>query len=426
MNGFNIPVSLRVARKDLKIFLKERGTLLYLFVIPIVFILAFSVGIDAAGKPKEEAISLPVVNLDVGSTASQTLLDALEQVGGIESELYDQAQAQALLDKEKINRILTIPANYAADLQDGHQVTLRLVNSPTSNTSKNEAVYRVVTGVAANLSLETQLITSFKQMGEMQAAASPDEQVFTTDIIIEQAQSQFARARTEPLLAVQESWPQALLEGDEQGFNPLSVYVPGFAVLFIFLTAQTTALSIYEEKKTGSFRRLLAAPISKPTVLVGKMTPNFITGLVQIIVLFSAGVIVLPAFGLDRMTLGNDPLALVLVCLILLFCSTSLGVLIAAIARTEGQISGLSAVVLWVFGFAGIWLNQMPTTGFLETISKLIPHYWANLAFLELFLRGKSLAEITPSILVLLVFAAVFFAIGVWRFDFAKLNETGI
>jgi ABC-2 type transport system permease protein len=419
VNGLNFPTALRIARKDIKIFLKERGTLLFLFVIPIVFILAFSGAAGAASAPQEKAISLPVVNLDAGSTASQTLLDDLNQGGGIQCELYDQAKAQALLDKGKINRVLTIPANYAVDLHDGRQVTLRLVNSPDANTSKTEAVYRVVTGVAADLSLETQLIASFRQMADMQAAASPDEQVFTTEIIVAQAQSQFARARTEPLLAVEESWPETLLEGEEQEFNPLSVYVPGFAVLLIFLTAQTTAQTIYEEKKVGSFRRLLAAPISKPTILVGKMTPNFITGLVQIIVLFSAGVLIFPALGLDRMALGNDPLALVLVCLIVLLCSTSLGVLIAAIARTEGQISGLSSVVLWAFGFAGIWLNQMPATGFFEVISKVIPHYWANVAFLDLFVRGQGLADILSSILVLLGFTIAFFIVGLWRFDFS-------
>ena len=420
MDGLNISAAGSVARKDIKLFLKERGTLLYLFVIPVVFILAFSGAAGLGSVPQEEAITLPVVNLDAGSEASQTLLEALDQGGGIQCDLYDQTQAQALLDKGKINRVLTIPVNYAVDLQDGRHVTLLLVNSPDANASQTEAVHKVVTGVAADLSLETQLIASFRQMADMQAVVPPEQQAFTTEIIVEQAQSQFARARTEPLLAIEESWPETLLEGDEQDISPLSVYVPGFAVLFIFLTAQTTAQSIYEEKKLGSFRRLLAAPISKPTILVGKMTPNFITGLVQIIVLFSAGVLIFPALGLDRMALGNDPLALVLICLVVLLCSTSLGVLIAAIARTEGQISGLSAVVLWAFGFAGVWLNQMPSTEIFEAISMVIPHYWANLAFLDLFVRGQGLADILPSILVLLGFTVVFFAIGLWRFDFYK------
>jgi ABC-2 type transport system permease protein len=118
------------------------------------------------------------------------------------------------------------------------------------------------------------------------------------------------------------------------------------------------------------------------------------------------------------MALGNDPLALVLMCLIVLLCSTSLGVLIAAIARTEGQISGLSQVVLWAFGFAGIWLGRVPLTSLFDKISQLIPHYWANVAFLDLFVRGQGLADITPSLLALLGFTVAFFAIGLWRFDF--------
>lgn len=418
MNLLNIPTSLRITRKDIKILLKERGTLLYLFVIPLLFILAFAGAVSVESKPKEEVIGLPVVNLDEGNGASSTLLEALNRGGGIQYALYDQAQAESLLEKGKIKRVLTIPANYAADLQDGHPVTLHLVSASDANSAKTEAVYRVVAGVASDLSLESQLIASFRQMADMQAAVSPEQQVFTTEIIIEQAQSQFARSRTEPLLSLEESWPEHLLEEDEQEINPLSVYVPGFAVLFIFLTAQTTAQSIYEEKKEGNFRRLLAAPISKPTILLGKMTPNFITGLIQVVVLFSAGIFLFPLLGLDRMSLGNDPLALVLTCLVVLLCSTSLGVLIAAVARSEGQIMGLGSVVLWAFGFAGIWLTQMPSSSLFGTITKFIPHCWANQALLDLLVRGQGLADISTSILALLGFTAVFLAIGLWRFDF--------
>jgi len=418
LNALSIRAALRVARKDIKVFLKERGTLLYLFVVPIVFIVGFSAATGVQRDPQLKAISLPVVNLDAGSGASLALLDALDQGDGIQCELYDEAQAKALLERKKIERVLTIPANYAVDLQAGQPVTLRLVNGPDASATKSEAVHRVVTGVAADLSLQTQLISSFRQMADMQAAASPDQQAFTAEIIVEQAQSQFERSRTEPLLSVEERWPQHLLEKDEDEINPLSVNVPGFAVLFIFLTAQTTAQSIYEEKRVGSWRRLLAAPISRATILVGKMAPNFVTGLVQTVVLFGAGALLSPALGFGSLTLGTDPLALVLVCLVVLLCSTSLGVLIAAVARTEGQISGLSQVVLWTFGFAGIWLDRIPLASPFDTISKLIPHYWANVAFQDLFIRGQGLADIMPNLLALSGFTAAFLAIGLWRFRF--------
>jgi ABC-2 type transport system permease protein len=418
VNGLNLRAALRVARKDIKVFLKERGTLLYLFVVPIVFMVGFSAVSGVRGEPQEKAITLPVVNLDAGSEASSALLDALNQDGGIECELYDEARAKALLERKRIKRVLTIPANYAADLQAGQPVTLRLVNAPDASVTKSEAVHRAVTGVAADLSLQTQLIASFRQMADMQAAGSPDQQAFTAEVIVEQAQSQFERSRTEPLLGVEESWPQHLLEKDEESVNPLSVNVPGFIVLFVFLTAQTTAQAIYDEKQVGSFRRLLAAPIGKATILAGKMAPNFVTGLAQIVVLFCAGALLSPALGLGRLALGNDPLALVLVCLVILLCSTSLGVLIAAIARTRGQISGLSQVVLWAFGFAGIWMDRIPLPSPFDAATRLIPHYWANMAFQDLFVRGQGLADITSSLLALLGFTVAFFAVGLWRFRF--------
>jgi len=337
----------------------------------------------------------------------------------MQCELYDEAGAEAQLEKGKIHRLLTIPANYAADLQAGRPVTLRLENHPKASASMTEAVHRMVAGVAADLSLEMQLIAAFRQMDDMEAAASPEQQSFTAEIIVEQAQSQITRSRTEPLLAVEESWPEHLqAEDDEGALSSLNVLVPGFTVLFIFLTAQTTAQTIYEEKKVGSFRRLLAAPIGKTTILAGKMMPNLLTGLAQIVVLFGAGVLVLPALGLGSMTLGKDPLALVLVCLTVLLCSTSLGLLIAAIARTEGQIGGLSTVVLWVLGFAGVLLTRMSLASPLTTIVKVIPHYWANTAFLDLFVRGQGLVDIMPSLLALLGFSVAFLAVGLWRFKF--------
>ena len=354
----------------------------------------------------------------LGDVYKRQLLDALNQGGGIECELHEEDRAKALLNKGKINRLLTIPANYEADLLAGDPVTLDLVNAPDASATKSEAVYRVVAGVAADLSLETQLVASLRQMADMQAAASPEQQAFTKELVVEQAQSQFARSRTEPLLAIEENWPQHLLAESEEGINDLNVNVPGFAVLFIFLTAQTTAQAIYEEKRLGSFRRLRAAPISKATILLGKMVPNFVTGLVQIVVLFGFGALVFPALGLGALTLDNDLLALALVCLVVLLCSTSLGVLISALARTEGQISGLSHVVLWVLGFFGILLAWMPSDPLFDTLSQVIPHYWANAAFQDLFVRGQGLVDIMPNLLALLGFTVAFLAVGLWRFEY--------
>jgi ABC-2 type transport system permease protein len=420
MNGSIFGPTLSVSWKDIKILSKDKGTLITLFVVPLIFVLAFSGLLGGGTDPEEQLITLPVVNLDAGSEGSQALIDALNEAGGVQVELHEQDEAQAQLEEGEIARVLTVPANYAADVAAGRPVSLRLISDSDASEETNQAVQAVVLGVAGDLSLETQLIAGLERMGDMMAGAPDDYQVFTTERIVAQAQSQFERAKTAPLVGIEEVWPEHLL-GEREDFNAVDLAVPGFTILFVFLTAQTTAMSIFKEKRVGSFRRLLAAPMSKAELLSGKMLPNFVVVLVQIVAIFGASILLLPLLGMDRLTLGNEPLALILVSLVIALCSTSLGLLIAAIARTENQISGIAAVALWVMAaVGGSFIPNFLLGDFLGTVGKVVPHYWANRAYNGLFVRGQGLADIAPELAVLLGFTVVFFTIGLWQFEFDR------
>jgi hypothetical protein len=93
-------------------------------------------------------------------------------------------------------------------------------------------------------------------------------------------------------------------------------------------------------------------------------------------------------------------------------------VLIAGVVRTEAQVSTVSQAVLWICGFAAVWLDQIALGAPFDIISKLIPHTWAHGAFMELLVRGGELADIVPSLSVLLGFTVAFFAVGLWRFNY--------
>ena len=411
--------ALNIALKDFQIFLKDRGAVINLFLLPMVFILVLSTAMQGLiGGDEDSLITLPVVNLDPDGEAAQALIDALNEAGGIKVRLYDQAEAQALLENLEIERVLTIPPNFTVDVAAGRPVTLRLVSHPDASETTTESVLRVVNGVGRGMSLQTKLIASFEQIGAMQGTSPAEFQVFTTERVVAQAQSQFERSKTAPLVAVEQTPPDNLGERVEEP-NAVEQNVPGLAILFVFQTAQATAFSIYREKKEGSFRRLLAAPMSKAALLAGKMIPNFITGLIQIVVIFAVSIFILPMIGLDRLTLGDDLLALVLVSLLVALCSTSLGILIAAIARTEGQIGGLGILALWTMGAVGGCLfPPFLLGGLLDAVGKVVPHYWAIQAYQDLIVRGRGLADVTTEMLALLAFTGVFFAIGLWRFEF--------
>ena len=410
--------ALSVAFKDLLLLLKDRGQILLLFLVPVGFILAFSAAFSANEALEEQIITVPVVNHDPGGEMSALLLQNLNDDRGLQTQDYDQTQADADLKDETIKLALIIPANFSADVRAGTPTTLRLIYGTAASSSEVQAVQLVVDGVAADLSLETQLVDGLSQMGAMMADAPKDVQVFTADRIKVQAESQFERAKETPLVALSAKWPDQITMNRED-FSPSTFSVAGFAVMFAFLTAQATATSIFGEKKEGTFRRLLAAPLGKWELLIGKMLPNFFIAILQVVIIFAASIVLLPLIGMDAPTLGHSPLGLTLIAVLVALCSTSLGILLAALCRTESQIGGVSSVVLWVAGLVGgAFIPAFVLGDFLNTIGKAVPHYWALQAYNDLTIRGLGVADILPELGILAGFVVVFFVIGLLRFKF--------
>lgn len=416
--------ALSIAYKDLLILVKNRGVVIQLFLLPILFAAIFSgaLGSLGGGGEKDTRIPLAVVNLDSGEAANR-FISSLEAAGGVRVESYDQVQAQAALDEGTIMRFLTIPSGFSANLEANQPSTIQIINHKDARAQETEAVRLVVEGVAQAMTLESQILFSLQQMGEMQASAPAEfQQAFSTERMQDQARSQFQAAGSQGLVTVTQRIPAQQAEEARQAEESPQmedVTIPGFTVLFVFLTAQTTALSIYNEKKVGSFRRLLAAPISKATMLVGKMLPNLITGILQIVVIFAFGVWGMQALGLKPVSLGNDPGALTLTLLLLALCSTALGLVIAAVAHTEGQIGGLSNLVLWGMAFlGGCFMPLFLLERFLKQAPMVVPHYWAKRALENLMVRGLGLVDVSLELAVLGGFTLLFFAFGLWKFEF--------
>ena len=290
--------ALHVAINDLRILFKDRGQLMYVFLIPLAFIFGISMAVPPLELGDEPA-RLPVVNLDPGGEASQALIDGLNADGKVKVELYEQDEAQLLLENRQILNLLTIPAGFSQDAAAGRPVTLRLLNHPNADDTTTELLLRAINGVAQVSSLQAQLIAGLSQMGDMQATGSAGSQAFAPERNVAQAQSQFERSKTAPLVVVRKTQPQVLGEAIENP-NWVQQNIPGYTIIAVFGISVATALSIYSEKRLGSFRRLLAAPISKAALLGGKMLSNYVLALNLIVVIFAISILVLPLLGLER------------------------------------------------------------------------------------------------------------------------------
>lgn len=409
-----------IALKDLQILFKDRGALLLMFLLPLIFIVVFSGALAAIGETEAEdsRIVLPVVDLD-RAEAAQKLVDDLEVAGGVRLEFYEEQEASSLLDESELTHVLTIPSGFSADLEEGRQVTLHLRSHPDADAQETEAVRLVIDGVARDMALESQILASLRQMGEMQAVAPEGAQVFSIERSMAQARSQFESAEEQPLIEIVQRLPNTSAEESEEMPEGIQLAVSGFTVLFIFLLAQTTARSIYDEKKAGSFRRLMAAPMSKASLLSGKMLPNFLTALFQAAVIFAFALIGMRLLGLTPLSLGDNPWLVALIVVVIAICSVCLGILIAALAHTESQIGGLSGLLLWGMAIlGGSFVPLFILEQFLGPLPKVVPHYWGNSALNDVLVRGLGPAEVATELMVLLGFAAAFLIFGLWRFEF--------
>jgi ABC-2 type transport system permease protein len=194
------------------------------------------------------------------------------------------------------------------------------------------------------------------------------------------------------------------------------VTVPGNAVLFGFFIALTTAVSFVTERRTGTWRRLLAAPVPRWKALVAALVPYLLVGVLQLTFLFGVGAL---GFG---MQVAGSIAALVVLSLSVVLCAISLGLLFATVASTERQIGGIGSVVLLVMGLlGGCMFPRLLMPAFMRRIGHAVPHSWALDGYYDVLVReGTTIADIAPSIAALLVFAAVFAGVGVWRFRFER------
>jgi hypothetical protein len=200
------------------------------------------------------------------------------------------------------------------------------------------------------------------------------------------------------------------------GVTGFQLTVPGNAVLFGFFLALTVGMAFLEERKWGTWRRILASPVRRSTILVAKLVPYFLVGLVQFTFLFGLGVV---GFG---MRIGGSVAALVVLTIAVVACATALGLVFAAVGGSEKRMGSIGSVSLLVMGLlGGAMVPRAVMPPLLQSIGLAVPHAWALDGYLELLVRdGAGLADVLPAVGALAGFTAVFAAIGIARFRFER------
>lgn len=424
---------LAITWKDLKILLKDTGGMVTLFLMPAMFIFIMTLtlgGLYEGGG--DNTIDVLVINEDRGSMGAQ-IVEGLQEVEGfaVETEwdgaTLTRATAETLIADQKRNIAVIIPADFSDTLLNS------AFNTPADETPQTAQIELVV-----DPALSTQFVGPIKgtlaglsQQAMMTAVAPRGIDLFLDQI--DQAagmplpaearksirdlalQSTAGGGNTESLIEIVQTQPAGM--EIEQFPNSVQQNIPGYTLFGVFFISQLLATSILEEKKVGTFRRLLAAPISRAAFLLGKLAPFLILNLAQIGLMFAIGVYIMPLLGAPKLELGPHLDALFLISLTTSLAANGLGLLIATLAKTSEQIGGLgSLLVVTMAALGGVMVPRFVMPDFMQTIGLITPHAWALTAYQDVLIRGFGVARIIPELEALLGFAVVFFVVALWRF----------
>ncbi len=205
--------------------------------------------------------------------------------------------------------------------------------------------------------------------------------------------------------------------GDGRKAHPNTVQqnVPGWTIFALFWIAQIIALSMISERASGSWTRILVAPIPAAAVVAGKVIPFMAINLVQAAFMFAIGVHVLPLAGCPELELG-DPAGLAIMTLATSLAAIGLGFLMSSISRASMLVASATAVLLIVMAvMGGIMIPKFVMPGFMQDMSVLVPQGWALEGYLDVLVCGRSALDVLPHACVLAGFAVAFFLVALLR-----------
>jgi len=392
-----------IAWKDTLIRFSSRSELLFFIILPVVFTLVISGGLAKMGQG-DDRVPVLVVDRD-GSALSTELLQTLSQSSGIRAVIAGSAQAEAEFAKNNTPAWLTVPAGFGAALAAGQPATLDLRTLP--NNLNALAARRAIDLAAQQVSRAlAAAVASTAEAERVKPFAGAAERQAYFDASLAAARAAFAAAPSR----VAVTQPPAAAAG---GFNGNAQASAGQLITWVFIPLLATSAMFAYERSTGTLRRLLTTPVGTAVYLLGTISGQLALALVQMLLLVTFGTLVL---GLKW---GASPAGLAVILVSFGLASVALGTMLGTFMRSESQANGASmALGMSMALLGGCWypLELFPQAA--RAAAYLLPTAWAMQGLNNLLLRGAGLAGVLPQAGVLLGFAAVFFAVGVWRFRY--------
>lgn len=349
-------------------------TLALMLLVPMIQLMVFGYAINTDVRN----IKTAVYNLDPGPQ-SRDLLHAFENTD------YFQIVRYVGSDEELNNSIVTgsvkvgikIPPDYSDRLLANRQATVLVLIDGSDS------------------SIATQSLQVASQVGLTESLAR-----LSTEL-------EGSRSRTSQLPI--EVRPKMLFNPDSRSANFM---VPGLiAVILQIITTLLTAFSIVREREQGTLEQLLVTPVRPFGLMLGKLVPYGIIGIVET---FTVLTVMRLVFDVP---INGSLLLLLSLSILFLFTALAIGLLISTKAQNQMQalqfawLIMLPSVLLSGFMFPR---DSMPVV--MRFIGYLVPATHFMEIIRGIVLRGATLFDLLPEVLTLVFMGLVLLVLSAFRF----------
>ena len=381
----------KLFKKDLTLFFHDQRSVILTFLLPVILItlFAFAYGSIGAYNGRSEPVKLLVADMDQTSASKEIIykIDSLEDIKIIVS---DSIKSKELVIKGKYACALIIYKGFQDSLEAGNTTPIELVY----DRSREMEIGILQQNLISTLMSSTGEIIVKKSIEKYLQEQFPSIDKSINDNIIRTA---IKEGSTRPAI----KWTSIVGEKNDTKLGLIQA-VAGTAILMLLFSVAGVGTSILEEKENGTINRLLYSPLKGSTILYGKMLFAFFISILQLTAMFLFARL---TFNMDLSV--NIP-ALILMIIATAFAVSSLGIFLAAVAKTRQQAQNLSTIIILIMSAIGgsmIPLFIMPAI--LQKIALFSVNYWGIQGFYDIFWRTLPLEAILPKILILICIGIV-------------------
>ncbi len=388
-----------IARRDLQMLLSERETIVWTFVMPILFFYFIGTVTGGAGSPTGSADRPDALALRAPDE-SGFLLDEL--IGRLEEQNFRIDRPESDDDWSRYDRRLTVTLEPTQETTpaDG-------VKAPGTDwgLGGNRAILRFENGLEGPGA-------SFDQIRIARAVYT----VLADLVVLSQADrtpspDAFAELAAMPRGLVINVSSAGLREDPPVGY---AQSIPGTMVMFTMLVLLTSgAGQLVVERRQGLLRRLASTPISRESVVLGKLGARVAMGLMQIGFAMLAGTAL---FGMDW---GPSLAMVVAVLLAWATFNAALAIVLGSLARTESQVSGIGiSATMMLAALGGAWWPIEIAPEWMQQLALFLPTGWAMDAMHKLVNFAYPPSEAVPHLAGMLGASVILWLVGARTFRY--------